>query len=176
MAPNCGCQQSTAKFFGPGFFRPGFAPNPAHRRNGPKRTPALTGYSPCRARQGAGQSPFGAPWGPRPVLRKCLTFIACATPLLPGAALAAAAPQARQTAPAARHPAQVRLAGDVFVERFERASGGRTARVLEHADDLHSGDRLVFVVSWSGAAPTGLTLTNPTFRSMAAAPGARWPR
>ena len=105
------------------------------------------------------------------MLRKCLTFIACATPLLPGAALAAAAPQARQTAPAARHPAQVRLVGDVFVERFERASGGRTARVLEHADDLHSGDRLVFVVSWSGAAPTGLTLTNPVPRSITYLPG-----
>ena len=89
------------------------------------------------------------------MLRNCLKIVAFAAP---AAALAAA--------PSAGHSAQVHLAGDVFVERMERAPGGRTARVLEHADDLHPGDRLVFVVSWSGAARTGLTLTNPVPRSV----------
>ena len=98
------------------------------------------------------------------MLRKCLTIIACAAPLLPCTAMAAAAPQAR-------HPAQVRLTSDVFVERLEPVPGGRTAHVLEHAEDLHSGDRLVFVVSWNGAAPAGLTLTNPVPRSITYLPG-----
>lgn len=74
------------------------------------------------------------------------------------------APQIDRAAP--QRPARVRLAGDVFVERFQPAPGGGMARVLERADALHSGDRLVFVVSWNGADPAGFTVTNPVPRSV----------
>ena len=65
------------------------------------------------------------------------------------------------------HPGQPRLAGDVFIERFEPAPGGRTARILERASELHSGDRLVFVVSWTGGSAAGYFVTNPVPRSVA---------
>lgn len=71
-------------------------------------------------------------------------------------------------APAMAAPASpTHLGGDVFVEHWQPAEGGRTTRVLEHADALHPGDRLVFVVSWSGSAAQALTLTNPVPRSVA---------
>ena len=46
------------------------------------------------------------------------------------------------------------------------------ARVLERADALHSGDRLVFVVSWNDADPAGFTVTNPVPHSVVFQPDA----
>jgi hypothetical protein len=89
----------------------------------------------------------------------------------PVAAMAATNPVAHQ----AHNPAKVHLTGDVFVERFEPAAGGRTARILERADALHQGDRLVFVVSWTGGDPTGFTMVNPVPRSVAYQAGAGIP-
>ncbi len=86
---------------------------------------------------------------------------------LPAMALAGTSPAAWHAPSPPSHNGQVRLAGDVFVERFEPAPGGRTARVLERASELHSGDRLVFVVSWSGGDPAGFFVTNPVPRSVA---------
>lgn len=60
----------------------------------------------------------------------------------------------------------LRFDSDVFVERLDRG-----ARVLEHADALHPGDRLVFVVTWSGSAEHGLWVTNPLPGSVAFDPG-----
>ena len=82
---------------------------------------------------------------------------------MPVAVVAATGPGADQ----ARNPAKVQLTGDVFVERFEPAPGGRRARILERADALHPGDRLVFVVSWSGGDRQGFTVVNPVPRSVA---------
>jgi len=86
---------------------------------------------------------------------------------LPAIAVAATTPTAWHAPNTPSHPGQVRLAGDVFVERFEPAPGGRTARILERASELHSGDRLVFVVSWTGGDPSGFFVTNPVPRSVA---------
>ena len=79
------------------------------------------------------------------------------------------------TAHQAPNRAQVKLTGDVFVERFEPASGGRTGRILERADALHPGDRLVFVVSWTGGDPSGFTVVNPVPRAVSYQRGAGTP-
>ena len=101
------------------------------------------------------------------MLRRTLQMMAGSVATLPAMAMAATTPtlwHAPDTPPRASH---VHLAGDVFVERFEPAPGGRTARILERASELHSGDRLVFVVSWSGGEPGGFFVTNPVPRSIA---------
>ncbi|MEI6644309.1 MAG: hypothetical protein WCL10_20050 [Novosphingobium sp.] len=70
--------------------------------------------------------------------------------------------------PAAAHAAGgVQFASDVFIERFQPAPGGRTARVLERADQLRPGDRVIFVVNWTGRKDAGFTVTNPMPRSIA---------
>ncbi len=104
------------------------------------------------------------------MLRTTLRMMAGTAGVLPLAALAATNPAAFRAPVPGVHPARVQLAGDVFVERFEPAPGGRTARVLERADALHPGDRLVFVVSWSGGDPAGFFVTNPVPRSIAFQP------
>ncbi|EGD58663.1 hypothetical protein Y88_0720 [Novosphingobium nitrogenifigens DSM 19370] len=82
--------------------------------------------------------------------------------MMPLVALAATAPTPlsinRALAP---RPARVRLASDVFVERFESAPGGRMARVLERAEQLHPGDRLIFVVNWTSNETGDFTVMNP---------------
>jgi hypothetical protein len=105
------------------------------------------------------------------VLRRTLQIMAGSAVALPVIAVAATNPVAWHAPDTSSHPARVQLAGDVFVERFEPAPGGRTARVLERADELHSGDRLVFVVSWSGGDANGFVVTNPVPRSVAWQPG-----
>lgn len=76
-------------------------------------------------------------------------------------------------APGAAHAAGgVQFASDVFVERFQPAPGGRTARILERADQLRPGDRVIFVVNWSGRKDGGFTVTNPLPRAIAFAGGA----
>jgi hypothetical protein len=95
-----------------------------------------------------------------------LRIIAGTAATLPALACAAQVPAAWQ-APASPAPAGgVHLAGDVFVERVEAAPGGRAAHILEHAGELHSGDRLVFVVSWQGGSRAGFFVTNPVPRSV----------
>ncbi|GEN98467.1 hypothetical protein NSE01_03000 [Novosphingobium sediminis] len=75
--------------------------------------------------------------------------------------------------PASAHAAGgVHFASDVFVERFQPAPGGRTARILERADQLRPGDRVIFVVNWSGRKDGGFTVTNPLPRTIAFAGGA----
>jgi len=106
------------------------------------------------------------------VLRKSLWIMAGAAPVV---ALAAANPAPHQTHETTARPTRVHLTGDVFVERFEPAQGGRTARVLERADELHSGDRLVFVVGWSGGDPAGFTVINPVPPSVAFQAGTGYP-
>lgn len=73
--------------------------------------------------------------------------------------------------PAAAHAAAaagpVQFASDVFVERFQPAPGGRIARVLERADQLRPGDRLIFVVNWKASREGSFTVTNPLPRSIA---------
>jgi hypothetical protein len=70
--------------------------------------------------------------------------------------------------PAAAHAAGgVQFASDVFIERFQPAPGGRTARVLERADQLRPGDRVIFVVNWTARRDGGFTVTNPLPRSIA---------
>jgi hypothetical protein len=70
--------------------------------------------------------------------------------------------------PVGAHAAgNVQFASDVFIERFQPAPGGRTARVLERADQLRPGDRVIFVVNWSGRKDTGFTVTNPLPRTIA---------
>jgi hypothetical protein len=116
------------------------------------------------------------------VLRATLRIMAGTVTTLPAIAVAATGPTVwhapttpSRTGPShtgpshasPSHASQVRLAGDVFVERFEPAPGGRTARILERASELHSGDRLVFVVSWSDGDPAGFFVTNPVPRSVA---------
>jgi hypothetical protein len=101
-------------------------------------------------------------------LRKTLWIMAGAVPILPTVAPAAASAMAHH---GNARPSPVRLVGDVFVERFEPAPGGRTARVLERADSFRSGDRLVFVVSWSGGERGGFTVTNPVPRTVTFEPG-----
>jgi hypothetical protein len=70
--------------------------------------------------------------------------------------------------PAAAHAAgPVQFASDVFVERFQPAPGGRTARVLERADLLRPGDRVIFVVNWKARRNSAFTVTNPMPRTIA---------
>lgn len=61
----------------------------------------------------------------------------------------------------------VQLSSDVFVERFQPAPGGRTARVLERAARLQPGDRVIFVVNWTASRTRDFTVTNPLPRSVA---------
>jgi hypothetical protein len=61
----------------------------------------------------------------------------------------------------------VQFASDVFVERFQPAPGGRIARVLERADRLQVGDRVVFVVNWKANREGAFTVTNPLPRAIA---------
>ena len=85
--------------------------------------------------------------------------------IVAGAASAALMPA---TAHAAAQPSRgVQFASDVFIERFQPAPGGRTARILERADQLRPGDRVIFVVNWSGRKDGGFTVTNPLPRSIA---------
>ena len=100
------------------------------------------------------------------MLRKSLRIIAGTTTALPALATAAPVATAWHAHPTPAPAGPVHLAGDVFVERLEPAPGGRTAHILEHASELHSGDRLVFVVSWQGGNPAGFFVTNPVPRSV----------
>ena len=68
---------------------------------------------------------------------------------------------------AAQAAGPVRFASDVFVERFQPAPGGRVARVLERADQLHPGDRVIFVVNWKASRDAPFTVTNPLPRAIA---------
>ncbi|MES2303534.1 MAG: hypothetical protein V4521_15925 [Pseudomonadota bacterium] len=71
-------------------------------------------------------------------------------------------------APMAAHAANaVHFASDVFVERFVSAPGGRSARVLERADRLRPGDRVIFVVNWTAQRGSEFTVTNPMPRAVA---------
>ncbi|WP_225206632.1 hypothetical protein [Novosphingobium huizhouense] len=81
-------------------------------------------------------------------------------------ATAAAAKAAPVGAPDAAS-ARVRLASDVFVERFAPAGEGRVARVLERAAVLRPGDRVVFVVNWQASRAQQFTLTNPMPQAIA---------
>jgi hypothetical protein len=104
------------------------------------------------------------------MLRKGMMIVAVAAPAIPGTGVCATIAMVDHAPGARDAQSQVKLAGDVFVERFERAPGGRTARVLERAEQLHHGDRLVFVVSWSGGTRNGLTVTNPVPQAIAFQP------
>ena len=65
------------------------------------------------------------------------------------------------SAPAAAAPA-IALASDVYVER----STASTARVLQPAQQLSSGDRIVTIVSWKRLSNGGqFTVTNPLPRT-----------
>jgi len=77
--------------------------------------------------------------------------------MIAGAALltAAIAPVAAQ----AESP--VRFASDLFVERFVPGAGGTMTRVLEPADRLKSGDRVIFVVNWKSDGARPFTFVNP---------------
>ncbi|WP_298166989.1 hypothetical protein [Novosphingobium sp.] len=85
--------------------------------------------------------------------------------LVAGATSAALMPVAAHAA--AQPSGGVQFASDVFVERFQPAPGGRTARILERADQLRPGDRVIFVVNWSGRKDGGFTVTNPLPRTIA---------
>ncbi len=85
--------------------------------------------------------------------------------MVAGATSAALVPVAAHAA--TRPSGGVQFASDVFVERFQPAPGGRTARILERADQLRPGDRVIFVVNWSGRKDGGFTVTNPLPRSIA---------
>lgn len=86
--------------------------------------------------------------------------------VLPAMVVAGAASAA--FVPSAAHAAGgVQFASDVFVERFLPAPGGRMARILERADQLRPGDRVIFVVNWSGRKDGSFTVTNPLPRSIA---------
>ena len=100
------------------------------------------------------------------MLRKTLRIMAGSVATLPAMAVAAPVPAAWHAPQPPAPPGRVRLAGDVFVERFEPSPGGRTARILERASELHSGDRLVFVINWQGGNPAGFFVTNPVPRSI----------
>ena len=60
----------------------------------------------------------------------------------------------------------VRFASDVFIERFVSAPGGRTSRILERADRLRPGDRVIFVVNWTAPRGGEFTVTNPLPRAV----------
>ena len=83
-------------------------------------------------------------------------------------AIAAAGAASAALAPSAAHAAgPVQFASDVFVERFQPAPGGRTARVLQRADQLRPGDRVIFVVNWKASRDGPFTVTNPLPRAIA---------
>lgn len=82
------------------------------------------------------------------------------------AGIATLAPMTAQAAGA------VQLASDVFVERFQPAPGGGTARILERADRLHPGDRVIFVVAWKADRNRDFTVTNPLPRAVSFQSGA----
>ena len=67
------------------------------------------------------------------------------------------------------HAAPVTVANTVFVEREVAIGNGEVARVLEPAQTLRRGDRLVYVVSWRApqARSEHLTITNPLPRTIA---------
>lgn len=67
----------------------------------------------------------------------------------------------------------VQLASDVFIERFETAPGGAKIRVLERADRLRAGDRVIFVVNWKASRTREFTVTNPMPRTVAYQSSAR---
>ncbi len=67
----------------------------------------------------------------------------------------------------------VQLASDVFIERFEAAPGGGRIRVLERADQLRAGDRVIFVVNWKASRTREFTVTNPMPRSISFQSSAR---
>ncbi len=92
----------------------------------------------------------------RAVLPAMVVAGATSAALVPAAAHAAAQPSG-----------SVQFASDVFVERFQPAPGGRTARILERAEQLRPGDRVIFVVNWSGRKDGGFTVTNPLPRAIA---------
>ncbi len=140
MAPHRACQQSSIKLF-----------------------------AGCRAGAPAGgivnrifamicdSAPVIFRFGGKPLrLRDSLSMMAGAVPVVAVAA----------TGPAGHRVQNPALTGDVFVERFEPAAGGGRARILERADALHPGDRLVFVVSWTGGNPAGFTVVNPVPRAV----------
>ena len=156
MARDWHCQQTGTKFFWESVYDPAVNPMFAMFRHPDRRNADHRG-----SRRGANR-----------VLRRTLQMMAGSAATLPAMAMAATTPtlwHAPDTPPRASH---VHLAGDVFVERFEPAPGGRTARILERASELRSGDRLVFVVSWSGGEPGGFFVTNPVPRSVAWQPAA----
>lgn len=86
--------------------------------------------------------------------------------VLPAMVVAGAASAALMPAPA-QAAGGVQFASDVFIERFQPAPGGRTARILERAEQLRPGDRVIFVVNWSGRKDGGFTVTNPLPRTIA---------
>ena len=67
------------------------------------------------------------------------------------------------------HAAPVSVANAVYVEREVSIGNGASARVLEPAQTLRRGDRLVYVVSWRAQQSRGehLTITNPLPRTIA---------
>ena len=67
------------------------------------------------------------------------------------------------------HAAPVTVANTVYVEREVAIGNGAVARVLEPAQTLRRGDRLVYVVSWRApqARSEHLTITNPLPRTIA---------
>ncbi len=67
------------------------------------------------------------------------------------------------------HAAPVTVANTVYVEREVAIGNGGVARVLEPAQSLRRGDRLVYVVSWRAPQARGehLTITNPLPRTIA---------
>lgn len=67
------------------------------------------------------------------------------------------------------HAAPVTVANTVYVEREVTNANGSSARVLEPAQTLRRGDRLVYVVSWRAPQARGehLTITNPLPRAIA---------
>lgn len=67
------------------------------------------------------------------------------------------------------HAAPVTVANTVYVEREVSIGNGEVARVLEPAQSLRRGDRLVYVVSWRApqARSEHLIITNPLPRTIA---------
>ena len=66
------------------------------------------------------------------------------------------------TAPLAAQSEPVSVASAVYIERQDESH-----RVLEPADRLRPGDRVVTIVSWKRAVPGGqFTLTNPLPRTL----------
>lgn len=62
---------------------------------------------------------------------------------------------------AAQAEQPVRFASDVFVERFVPGTNGSMTRVLERANRLRSGDRVIFVVNWKTDGAQPFTFVNP---------------